>query len=193
MLNPRWTEAGVGYAVGNGQNFYVMVSRPTMPRHRGRAAGRRRPFIVAPLNWLNPTRTARLSTVLEATLWAIAACYEVSLADLYLFNGLNEESVINPGDKLTHSAGRRPPPPHPPAYRRPRGRIAMVIAAYYKTDLATLLWLNGLPEDAQSSTPATKSRCGWCLAKPTAPPTPQLDPLSSKAATQPGASLFLTA
>ncbi|MCA9865927.1 MAG: LysM peptidoglycan-binding domain-containing protein, partial [Anaerolineales bacterium] len=121
MLNPRWTEAGVGYAVGNGQNFYVMVfgTPNDAPPPRGEQPVVDVPFIVAPIELAQPNEDGSIiHTVLEGhTLWAIAARYEVSLADLYLFNGLNEESVINPGDKLTIrlADGQAPPPtPTPP-------------------------------------------------------------------------------
>ena len=156
MLNPRWTEAGVGYAVGNGQNFYVMVfgTPHDAPPPPGQQQVVDSPFIVAPIELAQPNEDGSIvHTVLEGhTFWAIAARYEVSLADLYLFNGMNEDSVINPGDKLTIrlADGQPPPPtPTPPAYHVVReGESLWVIAAYYKTDLATLLWLNGLPEDA---------------------------------------------
>jgi LysM repeat protein len=65
---------------------------------------------------------------------------------------MNEDSVLNPGDQLTIrlADGQPPPPtPTPPAHHVVReGESLWVIAAYYNTDLATLLWLNGLPEDA---------------------------------------------
>ena len=156
MLNPRWTEAGVGYAVGNGQNFYVMVfgtphDAPPPPAERRVVDV---PFIVAPIQLAQPNEDGSIiHTVLEGhTLWAISARYEVPLADLYLFNALTQDSVINPGDTLTIrlADGQPPPPtPTPPAHHVVReGESLWVIAAYYQTDLATLLWLNGLPEDA---------------------------------------------
>ncbi len=156
MLNPRWTEAGVGFAVGNGQNFYVMVfgTPNDAPPPRAEQQVVDTPFIVAPIELAQPNEDGSIiHTVLEGhTLWAISARYEVSLADLYLFNALTDESVLNPGDKLTIrlADGHPPPPtPTPPATHRVReGESLWVIAAYYKTDLATLLWLNGLPEDA---------------------------------------------
>lgn len=156
MLNPRWTEAGVGFAVGNGQNFYVLVmgtpNDAPPPRAEQRVVDV--PFIVAPIELAPPNEDGSIiHTVLEGhTLWAISARYEVTLADLYLFNGLTEDSVINPGDKLTIrlADGQPPPPtPTPPAHHVVReGESLWVIAAYYQTDLATLLWLNALPEDA---------------------------------------------
>jgi LysM repeat protein len=154
MLNPSWTEAGVGYAVGNGQNFYVLVMGTPNNAPPPVQEVVDVPFIVAPIQLAQPAEDGSIvHTVLEGhTLWAIAARYEVSLADLYLFNGLTEESVINPGDKLTIrlADGQPPPPtPTPPAHHVVReGESLWVIAAYYNTDLATLLWLNGLPEDA---------------------------------------------
>ncbi len=156
MLNPRWTEAGVGFAVGNGQNFYVMVFGTPHDAPPPRAEQRvvDVPFIVAPIQLAQPNEDGSIvHTVLEGhTFWAIAARYEVSLADLYLFNGMNEDSVLNPGDQLTIrlADGQPPPPtPTPPANHVVReGESLWVIAAYYQTDLATLLWLNGLSEDA---------------------------------------------
>jgi len=156
MLNPRWTEMGVGYAVGSGQNFYVTVfgTPNDAPPPRAEQQVVDVPFIVAPIELAAPNPDGSIiHTVLEGhTLWAIAARYEVSLADLYLFNALTEESVLKPGDKLTIrlADGQPPPPtPTPPATHRVReGESLWVIAAYYKTDLATLLWLNGLPQDA---------------------------------------------
>lgn len=156
MLNPRWTEAGIGYAVGSGQNFYVMVfgTPNTAPPPRAEQQVVDVPFIVAPIELASPNEDGSIiHTVLEGhTLWAISARYEVPISDLYLFNGMNEDSVLNPGDTLTIrlADGQAPPPtPTPPATHFVReGESLWLIAAYYKTDLATLLWLNGLPEDA---------------------------------------------
>jgi LysM repeat protein len=156
MLNPRWTEAGAGFAVGNGQNFYVMVmgTPNDAPPPRAEQQVVDVPFIVAPIELASPAADGSITHVVKEghTLWAIAARYEVSLAELYLFNALTEESVINPGDSLTIrlADGQPPPPtPTPPATHRVRqGESLWVIAAYYQTDLATLLWLNGLSEDA---------------------------------------------
>ena len=156
ILNPSWTEMGVGFAVGNGQNFYVTVfgTPHNAPPPRSEQQVVDVPFIVAPIELAAPNEDGSIiHTVLEGhTLWAIAARYEVSLADLYLFNALTDESVLNPGDKLTIrlADGQPPPPtPTPPATHRVReGESLWVIAAYYKTDLATLLWLNAMPQDA---------------------------------------------
>ncbi len=156
MLNPRWTEAGIGYAVGNGQNFYVMVFGTPHDAPPPRAEQRvvDVPFIVAPIQLAAPNEDGSIiHTVLEGhTFWAIAARYEVPISDLYLFNGMNEDSVLNPGDQLTIrlADGQPPPPtPTPPAHHVVReGESLWVIAAYYQTDLNTLLWLNGMGQDA---------------------------------------------
>jgi hypothetical protein len=117
MLNPRWTEAGVGFAVGNGQNFYVMVfgtQSEGPPPQAERVVDV--PFIVAPITLAAPNPDGSIVHIVGEghTFWAIAARYEVSIADLYLFNGLNEDTVLNPGDRLTiRLADGQPPPPTP--------------------------------------------------------------------------------
>lgn len=156
MLNPRWTEAGVGFAVGNGQNFYVMVfgTQNEGPPPRAQQQVVDVPFIVAPIELAPPNPDGSIiHTVLEGhTFWAIAARYGVSIADLYLFNGLNEDSFLNPGDKLTIrlADGQPPPPtPTPPATHRIReGESLWTIAANYKLDLDTLLWYNNMTIDS---------------------------------------------
>lgn len=156
MLNPRWTEAGIGFAVGSGQNFYVMVfgTQSEGPPPRAQQQVVDVPFIVAPIELAAPNPDGSIiHTVLEGhTFWAIAARYGVSIADLYLFNGLNEDSVLNPGDKLVIrlADGQPPPPtPTPPATHRVReGESLWTIAANYKLDLATLLWYNNMTIDS---------------------------------------------
>ncbi len=181
MLNPRWTEAGVGFAVGNGQNFYVMVfgTQSEGPPPRAQQQVVDVPFIVAPIELAAPNPDGSIvHTVLEGhTFWAIAARYEVSIADLYLFNGMNEDSVLNPGDKLTIrlADGQPPPPtPTPPTTHTVReGESLWTIAAAYRTDLDTLLWLNGVTIDHVVYTgDQVKVRLGEGEAPPPTP-TPQ--------------------
>lgn len=182
MLNPRWTEAGVGFAVGNGQNFYVMVfgTQSDAPPPRAQQQVIDVPFIVAPIELAAPNPDGSIvHTVLEGhTFWAIAARYEVSIAELYLFNGMNEDSVLNPGDRLVIrlADGQPPPPtPTPPTTHTVReGESLWSIAATYKTDLDTLLWLNGVTIDhVVYAGDLVKVRLGEGEAPPPTP-TPQM-------------------
>jgi LysM repeat protein len=156
MISPRYTQAGVGFVGGN-QNLYVLVVGH--PSDAPLPAAERETAVdvpsVVPLIQLSAPREdgSIVHKVLEGhSVWAIAARYGVSLADIYLFNGMNEDSVIQPGDELTIrlAEGVPPPPtPTPPATHRVReGESLWTIAANYKIDLATILWLNALPEDA---------------------------------------------
>jgi len=181
MLNPRWTEAGVGSAVGNGQNFYVMVfgTQNDAPPPRAEQPVVDVPFIVAPITLAAPNPDGSIVHVVGEghTFWAIAARYEVSIADLYLFNGLNEDTVLNPGDKLIIrlADGQPPPPtPTPPTTHTVReGESLWTIAAAYRTDLDTLLWLNGVTIDhVVYAGDQVKVRLGEGEAPPPTP-TPQ--------------------
>ena len=181
MLNPRWTEAGVGFAVGNGQNFYVMVfgTQNDAPPPRAQQQVVDVPFIVAPIELAAPNPDGSLVHIVGEghTFWAIAARYEVSIADLYLFNGLNEDTVLNPGDRLTIrlADGQPPPPtPTPPTTHTVReGESLWTIAAAYRTDLDTLLWLNAVTIDhVVYAGDQVKVRLGEGEAPPPTP-TPQ--------------------
>jgi LysM repeat protein len=181
MLNPRWTEAGVGFAVGNGQNFYVMVfgTQNDAPPPRAQQQVVDVPFIVAPIELAAPNPDGSIVHIVGEghTFWAIAARYEVSIADLYLFNGLNEDTVLNPGDRLTIrlADGQPPPPtPTPPTTHTVReGESLWTIAAAYRTDLDTLLWLNGVTIDhVVYAGDQVKVRLGEGEAPPPTP-TPQ--------------------
>lgn len=157
MVSPRYIHGGVGVAFGNDQIFYVLViGNPSdaPPPAAERVSAVDVPSVV-PLLPLSPPREdgSIVHTVQSGhSLWAISARYGVSLADIYLYNGLNEDSFIQPGDELLIrlAEGATPPPtPTPPATHRVReGESLWTIAVTYGIDLATILWLNGLPQEA---------------------------------------------
>ena len=159
MISNRYTEAGVGYAVGFGQNFYVMVfgapsgSAPAANPAGGNGGGETAVIAVAPIILSESADDGSvIHTVGDGqTIWAIAARYEVDIADIYLFNNMDENDFLRPGDELIIrlAEGASPPPtPTPPAsYIVQKGDTPWTIAARHNISLADLLWMNGLDED----------------------------------------------
>jgi LysM repeat protein len=159
MISNRHTEAGVGFAQGHDQNFYVLVvgypadKPPEAPSRQETVNYIDAPFFVEPIAVSPPREDGSIVHVLEEghTLWAISARYEVPIWEILLYNGLNEDSVIQPGDELTIrlADGAEPPPtPTPPAHHIvEEGDNSWSIAAWYNISLADFLWYNGMGEN----------------------------------------------
>ena len=186
MISNRHTQAGVGFAQGNDQNFYVLVvgypsdTPPEQPARQETVNYIDAPFFVEPIAVSSPNEDGSITHVLEPghTLWAISARYEVPIWEILLYNGLNEDSVIKPGDTLTIrlADGALPPPtPTPPAHHIvERGDNSWSIAAWYNISLADFLWYNGMGENDMLQ-PGDKVKIRLVEGEAPPPtPTPQL-------------------
>ncbi|NCF67055.1 MAG: LysM peptidoglycan-binding domain-containing protein [Chloroflexi bacterium] len=160
MISQRYIHAGVGFAQGHDQNFYALVvGAPPDQENAGFVTQPSLPGdeILAPVAPIQLAQASEDGSIIHTvgqghSFWAIAARYEIPLGQLYLYNNLTAESVINPGDKLIIrlAEGQLPPPtPTPPAsYIVGQGDSLWTIAAWYKLSLEELLWLNAMQEDS---------------------------------------------
>jgi uncharacterized protein YkwD len=158
MISQRYVHAGVGFAQGHDQNFYALVvgvpSDQANSPPQDALLGDEALAAVAPIQLAQPAEDGSITHTVGPghSFWAIAARYEIPLDQLYLYNNLTAESVINPGDKLTIrlAEGQLPPPtPTPPAsHIVGQGDSLWTIAAWYKLSLAELLQLNAMQEDS---------------------------------------------
>lgn len=182
MLSNRYSEAGPAVASNGVQNMYVIVigrpaSGPVSPQT---SEPQVEPLIITPITLAQPREDGSIvHTVLEGqALWQIAAHYETDLAHLYLINGFNEDTILQPGDEvMVRLADGAPPPPTPtPPLRHivREGDNPWIIAARYDVDLDTFFYLNGFDEYTILQ-PGEEVRVRLGAGEPPPPtPTPKL-------------------
>ena len=155
MVSTRYSEAGVAFATNGTHNMYVLVM--------GRPAGgvdvpgpepQSEPLIITPITLAEPREDGSIVHVVEEgqALWQIAAHYEVELDEMMLINGMDEDTVLQPGDevfvRLADDATPPPTPTPPLTYVVREGDNAWIIAARFDVELETLFYLNGLTEES---------------------------------------------
>jgi LysM repeat protein len=159
LLAPHYSHVGIGTAQGFDQNFYALVAgsptgdnSPSVPQATDDNDELLAP--VAPVILAEPREDGSIVHVVDTgqSFWVIAARYEIPLEQLYLFNNLNEESLITPGDELIIrlADGQEPPPtPTPPPFHTVReGDSWWTIAAWHNLSVGDLLWLNSASESS---------------------------------------------
>lgn len=155
LITSRYQEAGTGFATNGSENFYVLVvGQPSDAPPPPAADTSPEPLFITPITLAQPGEDGSIvHIVLEGqALWSLAAHYEVRLSDLFLFNSLPPDTIVQPGDRVTIqlAEGQVPPPtPTPPTMHTVReGQSLWSIAVQYSVKLGDILWLNNLPEDA---------------------------------------------
>ncbi len=159
LLSPQYSHVGIGTAQGFDQNFYALVAgsptgygAPAVPQVTDDNDELLAP--VAPVILAEPREDGSVVHVVDTgqSFWVIAARYEIPLEQLYLFNNLNEDSLITPGDELIIrlADGQEPPPtPTPPPFHTVReGDSWWTIAAWHNLSVDDLLWLNSASESS---------------------------------------------
>ncbi|HSM55434.1 MAG TPA: LysM peptidoglycan-binding domain-containing protein [Candidatus Sulfomarinibacteraceae bacterium] len=183
MVSNRYSEAGVAFATNGTQNMYVLV----MGRPSNVAAAapegpepQSEPLIITPIELAQPREDGSIVHVVQdgQALWQIAAHYEVELPKLLLYNGLDEDDYLQPGDEVIvrlADGAPIPPTPTPPLTHVVReGENAWIIAARFQVDLDTFFYLNGLTEDSVLH-PGNEVRIRLGEGEPPPPtPTPKL-------------------
>lgn len=184
LVSTRYSQAGTGFAVGGGQNFYVLVvgqpsdappatSPPTTIQPDT-------PSFVPLIEISSPDENGSIIHIVGQghTLWAIAARYGVTVSEILYLNGLPEDVVLLPGQPIFIRLGEGIPLPPTPTprltYLVRSGETLWTIAAMNHISVETLMWLNQMTEETvlQPGQEIILNLAPGQLPPPT--PTPQL-------------------
>lgn len=158
LVSTRHTEVGAGFAAGFDQNFYALVvgqpsNAPAAAAPSANTNNQPAPIQVAPFTPAQPGEDGSIVHTVQQgqALWTLAAHYEVPLADILLFNGLSENAIVSPGDKIIIrlGEGQAPPPtPAPPTtHVVGEGQTLWYIANLHQVEMSDILWFNGFTID----------------------------------------------
>jgi uncharacterized protein YkwD len=163
MTSTNYTQigAGIAYSASGGfftLNFGIVLDGsppPAAPSSAGQGedVAELPVYIVEPVEVAEPREDGSIVHVVGEgqNPWDIAEAYEVPLSEILALNRLTDDSIIRPGDELII----QPAPVEaitglePPVYHTVEpGQTLYGIALRYDVDLATLLTLNQLSENA---------------------------------------------
>ena len=156
LVSSRYDEAGTGYATNGSQNMYVLVvGRHDSSSLNGNLAtvdNSTEVLIIVPIELAKPQEDGSIVHEIKQgqALWTVAAYYDVDLSFLYQINGMNEDSVVHPGDGVfVRLADGQPPPPTPTpplTHVVQEGESAWTIAGQHDIGLDFLYLLNDMQE-----------------------------------------------
>lgn len=157
LVSTRHSQAGTGFAVGGGQNFYVLVvGQPSNAPSSTSPPTTIQPDAPSfvPLIAISPPdeNGSIIHTVGQGhTLWAIAARYGVTVSEILYLNGLPEDALLVPGQQIFIRLGEGIPLPPTPTprltYTVRSGETLWTIAAMNHISVETLMWLNHIDEE----------------------------------------------
>jgi len=114
---------------------------------------------VAPLETAAPAADSSVVHEVQAgqALWSIAAAYQVSLPDLLALNGLTDQSIIRPGEKLVIVPASAAPTPSPTAAQASQAPPARSTATSMPGRPTALTTMPAEPSATSQSIPAAAS------------------------------------
>jgi len=127
MISPNYTHIGAGAGQADGWVYYTIVvgyiagsaGNGTSPEEQSPPSGTETSATqlptVAPIEPIAIATPGADGSMQHVVQWGqflenIAAAYEIELSDLLTLNGLSDQAIIYPGDKLLIKAGSTPPP-----------------------------------------------------------------------------------
>lgn len=114
---------------------------------------------MAPLETAAPAADGSVVHEVQAgqALWSIAAAYQISLPDLLALNGLTDQSIIRPGEKLVIVPANAAPTPSPTAAQASQVLPVRPTSTTRSIRPTAVTTMSAVPAATSQSTPAAAS------------------------------------